>query len=458
MAKKESLSDRVPPQAIEIEMAVLGSMMLDTEAAFQVLEILTEPDFYRTAHQKIFSSITSLLDKSEAVDMITVSEVLNKRNMLEDIGGEYYLSECINMVTATINVKYHSEIIYEKSLLRRLIKTSNVVSEEAYSEAEDAINILDKAEQKIFEISGSRHQKGFQQLKPVMMETIGIIDKFQNREGETIGTPTGYMELDKLTGGFQPGELIIVAGRPGMGKTAFALSAARNAAIDHEIGAGFFSLEMANNQLTMRLLCSEARINQYKIRNQKLTAQEWQELTLNAGKLSEAQMFIDDSSTLTLMEMRAKARRLKLEHDVGIIYVDYLQLMQGPRNIESRQQEISTISRGLKAMAKDLEVPVVALSQLSRAVESRGGDKKPMLSDLRESGAIEQDADVVLFVYRPEVYKILQDDEGNSLENMASIIIGKQRNGPTGEIGLVFLKEFMRFENMEHLHEQEAPF
>ncbi len=459
MAKTEKHRELIPPQAIEIEQAVLGSMMTDSNAINRALEVLKEHSFYRTAHKKIFSAILALYEKSDAVDMITVGEELKKRNDLEDIGGEYYLSECISSVTATANIAYHSKLVYEKHILRELIKISNMISEEAYEANDDAMNILDRAEQKIYDISESRLQRGFQILKPILKETFDILETYSARQGETIGIPTGFTKLDEMTGGFQNGDLIIIAGRPSMGKTALALNAARNAAVEKNAGVGFFSLEMASYQLTMRLLCSEARLDAHRVRTGRLKPEEWQKLSLNVGKLSDAPMFIDDNAGLNLIEMRAKARRLKKEHDIGIIYIDYLQLMQGHERTNSRQEEISIISRGLKAMAKELNVPVVVLSQLSRAVEQRGGDKRPMLSDLRESGAIEQDADVVLFIYRPEYYGIPNDEEGNSYEGVGQVIIGKQRNGPVGTVDLTFIKEYTRFENLAiGYEEKDIPF
>ena len=440
--------DRVPPQSVEAEMAVLGSMLLDREATGKAIEILDETAFYKEAHRKIFQAAVSLYDRNEPVDLITLTEELNRRKQLEEVGGSYYLTELAESVPSAANVEYHARIVLEKSLLRKLINVATNIATEGYSGELNVFDIIDRAEQAIFSLAERRLRKGFMEIDPILHETFEEIEKLHHREGGVTGVPSGFEKLDELTAGFHRSDFIIVAGRPSMGKTAFALSLARNAAVDHQIGVGIFSLEMANYQLAMRLLCAEARVNSHLVRTGKLPVQEWQKLSLAVAKLAAAPIYIDDTPNLGILELRAKARRLKIEKNVGMIIIDYLQLVQGPGSAENRQQEISAISRSLKALAKELDIPVVALSQLSRAVEARGGDRRPMLSDLRESGAIEQDADLVLFIYRPEVYNNLYDEEGNSLEGVAEIIIGKQRNGPTGTVRLAFIDDYAKFENL----------
>ncbi|HVN47717.1 MAG TPA: replicative DNA helicase [Bacteroidota bacterium] len=438
---------RVPPQAVEIEEAVLGAMLIEKEALAKALEVLDDTAFYKPAHQKIFKALIELFNRSEPVDLITLTEELRRQGELENIGGEYYLSELTTKVSSAANVEYHAHIVLERALMRQLIHASSEVANRAYSETEDALGLLDEAEQKIFNISEQRMKKSFTAMDTAVHQTMEMLQSIHGKHGGVTGAPSGFHRLDELTGGFQPSDFIIIAGRPSMGKTAFALSVARNAALngDKPTAVGMFSLEMSTQQLVMRLMCAEARVDAHKVRTGRLPEDEWKKLSMSVGRLYKAKIFIDDTPGLNILELRAKARRLKVEHNIGLLVVDYLQLMQGPRNIQSREQEISTISRSLKGLAKELNLPVIALSQLNRSVESRN-DKRPALSDLRESGAIEQDADVVMFVHRPEMFGITED-EGESTEGLAEIIIGKQRNGPTDTVKLQFIKQYARFEN-----------
>jgi len=437
---------RVPPQAVEIEMAVLGAMLLEKEAISKALEILDDSVFYKPSHQMIFKAMVSLFEKNEAVDSITLVEELRRRGQIDEIGGHVYISELTMRVTSAANVEYHAKIVLEKALLRNLISASTEVTSRAFNETEDALDLLDDAEQKIFQISEKRMKKSFISMRDAVFNTMEMLESIHGKHSGVTGVPSGFSQLDNLTGGFQASDLVIVAGRPSMGKTALVLSAARNAAIDHAVPVAFFSLEMSSQQLVLRLICAEARVNAHNVRTGRLPDDQWRQLSTRIGKLHAAKIFIDDTPALGILELRAKARRLKVEHNIGMVIVDYLQLMQGPKSAQSREQEISMISRSLKALAKELNLPVLALSQLNRAVEARS-DKRPVLADLRESGAIEQDADVVLFVHRPEMYGIKIEGD-KSVENIADIIIGKQRNGPTGDIQLSFIKEFARFENL----------
>ncbi|MBN2200735.1 replicative DNA helicase [bacterium] len=440
--------ERVPPQSIEAEKAVLGSVMLDNESIGKAIEMIDPSHFYRTAHQKIFTAALNLYERNEPVDLITLSEELKRQKILDEIGGSYYLTELAESIPSSANVEYHARIVLEKAVLRNMIAEGIAIARDCYEAGRDPFEILDRAEQRIFGLSEKRLTKTFQHIDPIMHETFDKIERFhRERKGVVTGVPTGFTKLDELTSGFQPGELVIVAGRPSMGKTAFCLNVARNAAVEAKVPVAFFSLEMSNQQLAMRLLCAEARVDAHGVRTGHLADHEWQKLSMCVGNLAEAPIYIDDSSTMGTLELRAKARRLKKEKGVGMVMIDYLQLMQGPRNAESRQQEISSITRSLKALAKEIDLPVIVLSQLSRAVEVRGGERKPLLSDLRESGAIEQDADVVLFIYRSEFYGKAMDDQGQSVEGKAEVIIGKQRNGPVGTVHLSFIKQWAKFEN-----------
>jgi len=440
---------RVPPQAVDIEMAVLGAMLLEKEAIAKALEVLDETAFYKPAHISIFKAMIGLFERSEPVDLITLSEELRRRGELEKIGGEYYLTELTTKVTSAANVEYHAHIVLEKALMRQLIATSSEAINRAYSDTEDALDLLDQAEQRIFDISEQRMKKTFISMNTAVHSTMELLQGIHGKHSGVTGVPSGFSDLDNLTGGFQKSDLIIVAGRPSQGKTALVLSIARNAAVLHDKSVGFFSLEMSSQQLVMRLICAEARVDAHKVRTGRLPEDEWRKLSTSVGRLYKAKIFIDDTPALGILELRAKARRLKAEHNIDFIVVDYLQLMQGPKAAQSREQEISAISRSLKALAKEINVPVLALSQLNRAVENRS-DKRPALADLRESGAIEQDADVVMFVHRPEMYGI-QEEGGEPTEGLAQIIVGKQRNGPTDTVKLSFIKQYARFENYKPL-------
>ena len=442
----EQTSGRVPPQAVDVEMAVLGSMLLEKEAISRALEILDDSVFYKPAHTKIFKAVIALFEKNEAVDSITIVEELRRSGWLEEVGGPLYISELTMRVTSAANIEYHAKIVLEKALLRNLISASTEITSKAFNENDDALDLLDEAENKIFQISEKRLKKTFVAMKEAVFSTMEMLESIHGKHSGVNGVPSGFTVLDNMTGGFQNSDMIIVAARPSMGKTAFVLSVARNAAIDHGKAIGFFSLEMSAQQLVLRLICAEARVDAQSVRTGRLPDEQWRNLSTRIGKLYNAKIFIDDTPALSVLELRAKARRLKAEHNISMIVIDYLQLMQGPKNAQSREQEISHISRSLKALAKELNIPVVALSQLNRAVET-SADKRPMLANLRESGAIEQDADVVLFIHRPEKYGIAEEG-GKSTQGVAEIIIGKQRNGPIGDVELTFINQYARFENM----------
>ncbi len=451
MAKKNNIDQLVAqPQALEAEQAVLGSMLTTKEAVSKSMQWLTADHFYKTSHERIFACMVDLFEKGEPVDAISVVNRLKKRKELESVGGAFYITGLSESVPTTANVEHYSKIVLEKHLLRTLIKVSHDVSKDAFEDSQEVDQILDSAESAIFNISEKRLRGGFKHIDPILHHAFEELDKIASKPGSVTGVPSGLMDLDDMTSGFHPGELIIVAGRPGMGKTALALSMGRNAAVLEKTGVGMFSLEMANHQLAMRLLCAEGRVDSHLVRTGKLPKTQWKNLSIAVGSLAEAPIYLDDTPGMSVLEVRAKARRLKAEKNVGLIIVDYLQLMTGPKGSESRQQEISQISRSLKNLAKEIDLPVIGLSQLSRAVESRS-DRRPQLSDLRESGAIEQDADLVIFLYRPWVYTQDDDDRGK-----AEIIVAKQRNGPTGIIEATFIDRFARFENMSSFVEMEA--
>ena len=454
MAKKNELNLTAQPQALEAEQAVLGSMLTTKEAVSKAMQWVSADQFYKDAHVRIFSCMSDLFDKGEPIDAISVVDRLKKKKELKGVGGAYYVTGLAESVPTTANVEHYAKIILEKHLLRRLIQVAHEVSKDAFEDSQDIDDILDSAESAIFNISEKRLRGGFRHIDPILHHTFEELDKIASKPGSVTGVPSGLIDLDDITSGFHPGELIIVAGRPGMGKTALALSMGRNAAVMEKTGVGMFSLEMANHQLAMRLLCAEGRVDSHLVRTGKLPKAQWKNLSIAVGSLAEAPIYLDDTPGMSVLEVRAKSRRLKAEHDIGLIIVDYIQLMTGPKGSESRQQEISQISRSLKALAKEIEVPVLGLSQLSRAVESRS-DRRPQLSDLRESGAIEQDADVVIFLYRPWVYSHEDEDRGKT-----EIIVAKQRNGPTGIVEATFVDRFARFENMSAFTdmESESPF
>jgi|WetSurMetagenome_2_1015567.scaffolds.fasta_scaffold29680_3 replicative DNA helicase len=440
---------RIPPQAVEIEAQVLGAMLLEREAIARVIEILDEDAFHADYHRKIYQAMMAMFDRSEPVDTITLAEELRRRGHLDLVGGESYLVDLTSKVTSGANVEYHARIVLEKSLMRSLISASSGIAARAFAPTEDAFDLLDEAEQAIFQISEKRLRKSFVSMHKAVHDTIEMLESIHGKHSGVTGVPTGFRDLDTLTGGWQNSDLIIIAGRPSSGKTAFALSLARNAALHSEkaTGIGIFSLEMSIQQLVMRLLCAEAKVDAHAVRTGRLPEDDWKRLSIAAGRLTNANIFIDDSAALGILELRAKARRLKAERNIGMIIVDYLQLMQGPRGAENREKEISAISRSLKALAKELNIPVIALSQLSRAVESRN-DKRPILSDLRESGAIEQDADLVAFVHRAEMYSDPNSDGFRDVAGRADIIVGKQRNGPIDDVKLAFVHRYARFENL----------
>lgn len=456
MPEQEAAYLRVPPHADEAEISVLGAMMLDKEAVSKALQHLDHTAFYKDSHQLIFRAMMELFNDSQPIDQVSVIDRLKRMKQLEKAGGAYYITGLVESTPSSANVEYYAKIVLEKSILRKLIISATDIQSEAYEAKEPAFDILDAAEQRIFALSESRLKAGFKNFSDVLTQTFEHIDSIHQKKFHTTGVPTGIIGLDDLTSGFQNGDLVILAGRPSMGKTALALSIARNSAVEYGVPVGIFSLEMADYQLAMRLLCAEAKVDSHAVRTGKLPQDQWRRLSEKTGRLAKAPIYIDDSPALSMMEIRAKARRLKAEHDVQMIILDYLQLVKGHR-AESRQQEITEISRNLKALAKELSVPVLALSQLSRAVENRAGDHRPQLSDLRESGAIEQDADVVMFIYRPVVYKRRLNEEVTlEDERKAEIIVAKQRNGPTDTVNIVFIDKYARFENLAPRREDIA--
>ncbi len=437
----------LPPQNVEAEQAVLGTILLQDKSLLKVIEIIGPDDFYRDAHKIIFRAMLTLFEKHEPHDLITVTGLLSDQNKLEQVGGAAYLASLTDIIPFSGTLVHHARIIRKKAILRRLIQTTSEVAARCYDAQDDIDTLVDEAEKTIFEIAQAKKGTGFEPMSTIVPRAFDRITKLFDRQEHITGVATGYEELDRMTAGLQPADLIILAGRPSMGKTALAMNMVQHAALIEKIPVAVFSLEMSMEQLALRMLCSIGRIDSQRIRTGRLHDSDWPKLTRATGMLSDAPIFIDDTAGTTVLEMRAKARRLKSEHDLGMIVVDYLQLMQGKAGTENRAQEISDISRSLKAMAKELDVPVVALSQLNRSLESRT-DKRPQLSDLRESGAIEQDADVIMFIYRDEVYNKAEDNPNRGL---AEIIVGKQRNGPTGMVKLTFLAEFTTFENYTSL-------
>ncbi|TKB27600.1 replicative DNA helicase [Desulfopila sp. IMCC35006] len=441
----------IPPQNVEAEQAVLGSILLKADLLGAVLEILTPEDFYKNNHRLIYDAMIDLFEKNEPQDLLTVSNLLKNNNTLDQVGGPTYLASLTSIVPVTANVTSYAKIIREKSILRRLISVNTNIAARCYEEQNDIDILVDEAEQAIFDIAGSKGSQYFTHIKTIVPKAFATVEQLYKRKEFITGVPTGYNLIDKMTAGLQPSDLIIIAARPSMGKTSFAMNIAQHAALVEKTGVAVFSLEMSKEQLVMRLLSSVGRIDSQRIRTGNMHSEDWPKLTRAVGMLSEAPIFIDDTPAISVLEMRAKVRRLASQHEIGLIVVDYLQLMRG-RSTENRTQEISDISRSLKALAKEHAIPVMALSQLNRGLESRT-DKRPMMSDLRESGAIEQDADVICFIYRDEVYNKAED---NPERGSAEIIIGKQRNGPTGVARLTFVKEFTMFENMSNYEEQEG--
>ncbi|SFC17239.1 primary replicative DNA helicase [Bacillus sp. OV322] len=449
----ELFQDRIPPQNVEAEQAVLGAIFLEPSSLTVTSEMLIPEDFYRSSHQKIFNVMLNLNDEGKAVDLITVTEQLAAAKNLEEVGGVSYLSELAASVPTAANIEYYARIVEEKSLLRRLIRTATNIAQEGYSREDEVENLLGEAEKNIMEVAQRKNSGAFQNIKDVLVRTYDNIEVLTNRKGDVTGIPTGFAELDRMTAGFQRNDLIIVAARPSVGKTAFALNIAQNVATKTEENVAIFSLEMGAEQLVMRMLCAEGNINAQNLRTGSLTDEDWRKLTMAMGSLSNAGIYIDDTPGVRIGDIRSKCRRLKQEHGLGMILIDYLQLIQGNgRSGENRQQEVSEISRSLKALARELQVPVIALSQLSRGVEQRQ-DKRPMMSDIRESGSIEQDADIVAFLYRDDYY-----DKESENKNIIEIIIAKQRNGPVGTVSLAFVKEYNKFVNLERrLDDSQMP-
>lgn len=439
----ELLTSKIPPHSLEAERAVLGAILLEKDSLPRAIEILKSSDFYKEGHRKIFEAMIALFERSEPVDLLTLREELRRRAELEEVGGEAALATLVEEAATAAHLATYAGIVREKALLRELIRISPQIIGQSYEAREGADVLLDQAEQLIFQLSEQRLQGSAIPVRSVLKETFEYIERLYERKEHITGLPTGIRKLDQMTSGLQPSDFIIIAGRPSMGKTSFALNVARYAAIELRRTVLVLSLEMSKEQLVQRLLCAEARVDSHRVRSGFLEPRDWPKLTHAAGKLAEAPIFVDDQPALTVLEARAKARRMKAEHGLDLVIVDYLQLMRG-RSAENRQQEIAEISRSLKALAKEIRVPVMALSQLSRAVEARAQrDYKPQLSDLRESGALEQDSDLILFLYRPARYG-LQPEEG---ENHAEVIIGKQRNGPEGTVPVVFIPEYASFEN-----------
>jgi replicative DNA helicase len=439
---------RRAPWSNEAEQAVLGAMLLDQDAALKAAEVLDDTMFYKEAHRMLYRAMTSLTERQDVIDPVTLREELARRGDLDRAGGLEYIAALIDVVPTAANIEYHIRIVRDKAVLRRLVEAATEIIQDVYESRAESNEVLDNAEHRIFQVAQFRRSEEFSRLKELIWPTMERIEQLQGGHGHVTGVPTGFIDLDRLTAGFQRSDLVIIAGRPSMGKTAFVLNCVQHAAIEHSVGVAIFSLEMSKEALVQRLLCAEGLVDAQRLRRGALHDEDYPRLARAAGLLGTAPIWIDDSAALTPLAMRSKARRLKAEHDIGMVVVDYLQLMAGPSDIENRQQEISYISRSLKALAKELEVPVVALSQLSRAPEQRGGEhRRPQLSDLRESGAIEQDADVVGFIYRQEFYDGPTDKDGNNIEGQAELVVGKQRNGPTGTVKLYFKKEFTRFDN-----------
>ena len=442
--------EKLPPQNLDAEMAVLGSMLISEEAIAETIEILTPAAFYKDAHRKIFESILCLFNDNKGIDLVTLTDHLYKEGRMDEVGGPSYLASLTATVPTSANVAYYAKIVKEKYILRHLIQSATQIVSDSYDTTEDVEALLDRAEKAIFDIAGEKFQGGVVPIKDIIRNQIEVIDRLYQRKEHITGVATGFHEFDTQTAGLQPSDLIVVAARPSMGKSALVTCIAEHAGMVLKVPVAIFSLEMSKEQLIQRMLCSRARVDAHKVRTGFLAQSDWPNLTNAAAKLSEAPIYIDDTPGLSVLELKAKARRLKAQYDIKLLAVDYLQLMQGTQGIENRQQEISEISRSLKGLARELNVPLIAVSQLSRAVESRT-DHRPQLSDLRESGAIEQDADVVVLLLREEYYNPTEENRGK-----AEVIIAKQRNGPVGSINLTFIREYTRFENAELVRREEA--
>lgn len=464
-SKKENLGlvsnielGKLPPQALDLEESVLGALMLEKEALTNIIDILKPENFYKDAHKEIYQAIIDLFNNSQPIDLLTVTNQLKKNGTLDIVGGSYYVTKLTTRVNSASNIEFHSRIILEQSIKRELINISSKVQKDAYEDTIDVFDLLDQTEQSLFDVSESHIRKNYKKVQNLMKEAIDELETKKEKKDGITGVPSGFIDLDTITSGWQPSDLVIVAGRPSMGKTAFVLSLIRNASIDHNLPMGIFSLEMSSLQLVNRLISSEAELDSDKIRKGNLKDYEWQQLLHKTDLLQKAPIFIDDTPALSILELRAKARRLKSQHDIQCIIVDYLQLMTSEygKTSGNREQEIASISRSLKAVAKELNIPVIALSQLSRAVETRGGDKRPVLSDLRESGSIEQDADMVMFIYRAEKYDITEDEDGESTIGVAELLLRKNRNGPTGKVKLKFVERFAKFVDKNYIDSSES--
>ncbi len=444
MRDMDTSPHKVPPQNAEAEQSILGGILLDNQALNNVLEVLVANDFYSESHRRIFTAIIELSDKNEPTDLITLTNILKNKKQLDGVGGAAYLASLVDNVPSAANVAYYAKIVKEKAILRQLIGTATGILKNSYDSGMDVDDVLDEAEHSIFDISENKIRPSFYLLKNIIKDTFKTIENLYEKKNLITGVPTGFARLDDLTSGLQKSELIIVAGRPSMGKTAFALNLARHAAVEMGLPVAVFSLEMSKEQLALRMLAADAKVDSQRLRRGLVGETDWPKLTTAAGRLSEAPIFIDDTPAITVLEMKAKARRLKSENGLEMVVLDYLQLMRAGGRRDSREQEISEISRSLKALAKELNVPVIALSQLNRKVEDRT-NRRPQMADLRESGAIEQDADVIAFIYRDEVYNKSED---NPEKGIAEIIIGKQRNGPVGTVKLAFLEQYTSFEQL----------
>jgi replicative DNA helicase len=447
-----TIMGKLPPQAVDLEEAVLGALMLEKDALSSVIDILKPEVFYVEAHQKIFQAIRLLFERTSPVDILTVTAQLRQQGELDIIGGAYYITQLTNRVASAANIEYHARIIIQKYIQRELIRISTEVISDAYQDTTDVLDLLDKAEKNLFDIAQNNLRRDSRKMDDLMQEALRDIEALKDKKDGLTGVASGFTELDRMTSGWQKSDLVIIAARPAMGKTAFVLTCARNAAVDFAKPVVVFSLEMSSVQLVNRLVSGEAQIEQEKIRKGNLEPWEWEQIHSKVGKLEQAPIIIDDTPALNIFEFRAKCRRLKSQHDIQLIIIDYLQLMHGKNDGKggNREQEIGSISRALKSVAKELNVPVIALSQLSRAVESRpGGSKRPMLSDLRESGSIEQDADMVLFLYRPEYYGLEVDEDNNPTQGVGEVIIAKHRNGETGRVRLKFVGKYVKFQDLE---------
>ncbi|MBX9853369.1 MAG: replicative DNA helicase [Cytophagaceae bacterium] len=444
---------KIPPQALDLEQAVLGALMIEKDALTVVLEILKPESFYHEKHQKIFQAVLELFDKLEPIDILTVTQKLRSKGELEYVGGAYYITELTTRINSSANIETHARIISEQAIKRELISIASSIEREAFEDTSDAFELLDKTEQSLYQVSETNIRRNYADMRSILRTALEELQNRKNHENKLTGVPSGFTDLDRITSGWQKNDLVIIAARPGMGKTAFVVSAMRNAAVDHKKPVAIFSLEMSSVQLVNRLISAEAELDSEKIKKGNLEEYEWTQLNHKIRNLETAPIFIDDTPALSIRELRTKCRRLKTKHDIQLIIIDYLQLMSGEGNMKgntgNREQEIASISRALKGLAKELGVPVIALSQLSRAVETRGGDKRPQLADLRESGAIEQDADMVMFLYRPEYYGITEDEMGSPTNGVGEVIIAKHRNGSLDTVRLRFIGKFTKFCDLE---------